>query len=56
MDKIEGIIEIMPETSSKRDEDIAMGQKKLVDEITGLQDNGIIDKLIEEEIKAMLKK
>lgn len=54
-DEIKEIIEIMPESSSKEDEEKALMQKLLVDELTGVKDNGIIKKLIDEEFEALKK-
>lgn len=53
MDKT--IIEIMPESSSKEDEDKALLQKLLIDELMGIKDSGIIENIINDELQ-MLKK
>lgn len=49
------VIEIMPLSGSKKDEEIALFQKHLVDELTGIKNSGIIDALIDEEIKNLKK-
>lgn len=49
------VIEIMPMSSSKKDEDIALLQKYIIDELSGVSDNGIINILIDEELKKLKK-
>ena len=46
MDKT--IIEIMPESSLKEDEEKALLQKLLIDELMGIKDSGIVNNIIDD--------
>ena len=52
---VKEVIEIMPMSSSKKDEDTALLQKYIVDELSGVADNGIIKSFIDEEIEKLKK-
>lgn len=49
------VIEIMPLTGSKEDEETALLQKRLIDELTGVGDSGAIKEIIDQELKKTLK-
>lgn len=50
---VNGVVDIMPESSSKEDEMKAIIQKMLIDELLGEKDNGVIKALIDEELKKL---
>ena len=54
MDKT--IIEIMPESASKEDEEKALLQKLLIDELMGIKDSGIIKNIINDAFQELANK
>ena len=53
MDKV--VIDIMPESASKEDENKALLQKLLIDELMGIKDSGIINNIIDDELEQFIK-